>query len=63
MAVSQFVAMIEREEYVCSAKEYEDLQEWMDTLVSRYAEDPETIGWIARVNAGVEESVDQDEGI
>ena len=60
MAASQLIARIEREDYVCSPSEADELQELLNKLCSRYAEDPKTIEQIAKVN-GVEGFVDSDE--
>lgn len=55
-AVSDRIAQIESEDYECNPGDQEHLQRWMDTLVSSYIEDPETLERIDRVVA-VERSV------
>lgn len=55
-AVSDRIAQIESEDYVCNQGDQEHLQRWMNTLVSSYIEDPQTLDRIDRVVA-VERSV------
>lgn len=55
-AVSDRIAQIESEDYARNPGDQEHLQRWMNTLVSSYVADPETLGRIDGVVA-VERSV------
>ena len=59
-AVSELIAQIERNDYMCKPQDEEEIQSWMHNLASSYAGGSEADECIARVIAG-EKSIGLDD--